>query len=179
MESYEEPDDAISLKRRIIKPQRKLRADCNRGKEDQIEDPLVGSVARTMQGSRGIKSTLYIIGDYLYCNGVLQSNKVKMRCRNSKNCRRYAYLEPETLQVIKFTREHTCVKDPYLRFQIQMENEMKEMAEASAQGSKTSFREIYDIVCKKYPVVAPRITFSRMYKVMDGRWRQFNPTTVY
>ena len=144
----------------------------------KIEDPLVGSVAQTMQGSRGRKSTLYIIGDYLYCNGVLQANKVKMRCRNSKNCRSYAYLEPETLQVIRFSREHTCVKDPYLKLQIQMESEMKNLAEASV-GSKASFREIYDAVCERNPAVASRLTFSRMYKTMDGRWRQANSTTVY
>ena len=136
-----------------------------------------GSIATTMQGTMGRRSTLFIIGDYLFCNGVLQCNKVKTRCRNS-NCRRRAYLEPETLEVIKFTGEHICVKDPDLKFQIQMESEMKNLAEASV-GSKASFREIYDTVCKKNPAVASRITFSRMYKAMDGRWRQANSTAVY
>ena len=134
----------------------------------------MGTVAQKMQGRRRGRSTLYIIGDYLYTNGVLQNNKLKMRCRDLKNCISYAYLEPDTLKVIKFTREHTCIKDPYLKFQIHMENEMKEMAETCAQGSKDSFREIYDTVCKKNPRVASRIAFPRMYKTMDLRWRRAN-----
>lgn len=144
-----------------------------------INSPIEGegSVATTMQGTMGRRSTLFIIGDYLFCNGVLQCNKVKTRCRNS-NCRRRAYLEPETLEVIKFTGEHICIRDPDLKFQIQMESEMKNLAEASV-GSKASFREIYDTVCKKNPAVASRITFSRMYKAMDNRFRQANSTAVY
>ena len=136
-----------------------------------------GSVATTMQGTMGRRSTLFIIGDYLFCNGVLQCNKVKTRCRNS-NCRRRAYLEPETLEVIKFTGEHICIRDPDLKFQIQMESEMKNLTEASV-GSKASYREIYNTVCKKNPAVASRITFSRIYKAMDNRWRQANSTTAY
>ena len=144
-----------------------------------INSPIEGegSVATTMQGTMGRRSTLFIIGDYLFCNGVLQCNKVKTRCRNS-NCRRRAYLEPETLEVIKFTGEHICIRDPDLKFQIQMESEMKNLAEASV-GSKASYRKIYDTVCKKNPAVASRITFSRIYKAMDNRWRQANSTTVY
>ena len=139
-----------------------------------------GSVATTMHGTMGRygKSTMYIIGDYLYCHGKFVSDKVKTRCRNSKQCRRYAYLEPETLKVIKFTGEHICIKDPDLKFQIQMESKMKKLAEASG-GSKAGFREIYDTVCKMNPDVSSRITFSRMYKAMDNRWRRVNSTRVY
>ena len=96
----------------------------------------MGTVAQKMQGRRRGRSTLYIIGDYLYTNGVLQNNKLKMRCRDLKNCISYAYLEPDTLKVIKFTREHTCIKDPYLKFQIHMENEMKEMGNEPFKGSR-------------------------------------------
>ena len=138
-----------------------------------------GSIATTMHGPMGRygRSTLYIIGDYLYCHGKWVSDKVKTRCRNSKQCRRYAYLDPETLKVIKFTGgEHVCIRDPDLKFQIQMENEMKERARASAKGSKASFRKIYDTVCKKNTAVASRITFSRMYKAMDSNWRHANST---
>ena len=140
-----------------------------------------GSIATTMYGSMGRngRSTMYIIGDYLYCHGKLVLDKVKATCRNSKQCRRYAYLEPATLKVIKFTGEHVCIRDPHLRFQIQMENEMKEKAGASAEASKACFKKIYDTVCKKNPAVASRITFSRMYKAMDNRWRRANSTTVY
>ena len=137
-----------------------------------------GSVATIIQGHQGRRSTLYIIGDYLFCHPKFASNKVRTRCHNSKQCRRYAYLEPKTLKVIKFTGEHICISDPELKFQIQMESEMKELAAASPQGSKAKFREIYDTVCKKNPTAASRITFSRMYKAMDGRWRQANSSTI-
>ena len=137
---------------------------------------IEGSVATTMQGTMGKRSTLFIIGDYLYCNPKFISNKLKTRCRNK--CRRYAYLEPKTLKVIKFTGEHICISDPELKFQIQMESEMKDLAAASPQGSKAKFREIYDNVCKKNPTAASRITFSRMYKAMHGRWRQANSSTI-
>ena len=154
------------------------------GKEDarfRYSDPVEGegSVATTMQGTVGSWSTLYIIGDYLYCNGSIRQDQVRTRCRYSKKCRRYAYLEAETLKVIKFTGEHSCLKDPDLRFQIQMESEMKERAVASAQASKASFREIYDTVCKKNPRVASRIAFPRMYKTMDLRWRRANSTAYH
>ena len=156
---------------------RKRKARRTKERRHLNNSPMDGSIATPMQGSMGRRSTLFIIGDYLYCHGKLQANKVKTRCRNS-NCRRRAYLEPETLEVIKFTGEHICIRDPDLKFQIQMESEMKNLAEASV-GSKASFREIYDTVCKKNPAVALRITFSRMYKAMDNRWRQANSTTVY
>ena len=137
---------------------------------------IEGSVATTMQGTMGRRSTLFIIGDYLYCNPKFIANKVKTRCRNK--CRRYAYMEPKTLRVIKLTGEHICILDPDLKFQIQMESEMKDLAAACTQGSKAKFKEIYDTVCNKNPAAASRITFSRMYKAMDGRWRQANPSTI-
>ena len=149
-----------------------------KGRRHINNTPMEGSIATPMQGSMGRRSTLFIIGDYLYCHGKLQANKVKTRCRNSKQCRRYAYLEPETLRVIKFTGEHICIKDTDLKYQIQMESEMKELAESSVQGSKASFRKIYTSVCMKNPTVASRITFSRMYKAMDNRWRLANASTM-
>ena len=157
---------------------RKRKARRTKERRHLNNSPIEGSIATPMQGSMGRRSTLYIIGDYLYCNGVLQSNKVKTRCRNSRQCRRYAYLEPETLRVIKFTGEHICIKDTDLKYQIQMESEMKELAESSVQGSKASFRKIYTSVCMKNPTVASRITFSRMYKAMDNRWRLANASTM-
>ena len=171
--SFEDAPSQTKIGNRLRKRKvhdRRLKSNC----------PMVGegSVATTIQGHQGRRSTLYIIGDYLYCHPKFVSNKVRTRCRNSKKCRRYAYLEPKTLKVIKFTGEHICISDPELKFQIQMESEMKELAAASPQGSKAKFREIYDTVCKKNPTAASRITFSRMYKAMDGRWRQANSSTI-
>ena len=175
----ESVEDAISQNKKVNK-QEKIKAYHRKDRRFKHSSPVEGedSVATAMQGTMGRRSTLYIIGDYLYCHAKFVSNMVRTRCRNSKQCRRYAYLEPETLKVIKFTGEHICIKDPDLKFQIQMESEMKNLAEASS-GSKASFREIYDTVCKMNPVVASRITFSRMYKAMDIRWRRVNSTTVY
>ena len=129
---------------------------------------LVGSVATTTEGKKG--STLYIIGDYLYFNGILRSrNQLAVKCRNQKlGCRGRAILVQETLQVLKFKGEHTCIGDPHLRFQIQMESEMKELAETS----EGSLRGIFNKVCRSNPAVAPRISFSRMYKSMNQRRNQ-------
>ena len=140
---------------------------------------LVGSVATTTEGKKG--STLYIIGDYLYFNGIPRSgNKLAVKCRNQKlGCRGRAILKSETLQVLRFKGEHTCIGDPHLRFQIQMESEMKELAETTTD----SCRGIFNRVCRSNPAIAPRISFSRMYKAMNQRRNQMkrvaNAALVY
>ena len=168
MESLdEEPDEDAHLPNtRIVKPNRKTK----KNREDQIEHPLVGSVAQTMRGSRGRKTTLYIIGDYLYLKGVLQPNNVfRARCRHFKNgshpCKASAYMEPITLRVLKFTGQHSCVKDPDMKLQIQMETEMKELAETTSDNLK----DIYIRVCERNPSIALRIPYRRICTAMDQR----------
>ena len=172
MESYhEEPvEETHSQNRGIIKLQRKIKANRKRKTGDLIQDPLVGSVAKTMQGSRGRKSCLYIIGDFLYLKGVLQTNNLlRARCRNFKTgpipCRASVSIEPITLQVIKFTGRHSCAKDPGMKYQIQMETEMKELAETTGDNLK----EIYKRVCQKNPAISPRIPYRRICMAMDQR----------
>ena len=172
MESYhEEPvEETHSQNRGIIKLQRKIKANRKRKTGDLIQDPLVGSVAKTMQGSRGRKSCLYIIGDFLYLKGVLQTNNLlRARCRNFKTgpipCKASVSIEPITLQVIKFTGRHSCVKDPGMKYQIQMETEMKELAETT----RDSFKAIYKRVSLKNPAIARRIPYERICKAMIRR----------
>ena len=77
------------------------------------------------------------------------------------------YLEPITLQVLKFTGNHSCPKDPDMKYQIQMETEMKELAETTSDNLK----EIYKSVCQKNPAIAPRIPYRRICTAMDQRRR--------
>ena len=130
---------------------------------------LIGSVAATMKGGRGRRSTLYVIGDYLYYSGHMHGNFLRVRCRYFKSrpipCRGSVQLEPETLQVLKVSGEHSCVKDPDLKYKIQMETEMKELAETT----DLAFKDIFNEVCLKNPEVAQRISFSRISTSMRLR----------
>ena len=134
---------------------------------------LVGSVAKTMEGrSRGRikRSTLYIIGDYLYTKTGLQvhddgSKVLMIRCSIEKLCKGRAHLNPETLQVIKFPWIHSCTRDPDLKFQIQMENEMKDLAKTT----KDNLKDIFNRVCLKNPVVGKRIEYKRISETMRKR----------
>ena len=147
-----------------------------RKKEDQIEDPLVGSVAQTMKGSRHRNSTIYVIGDYLYMKYDIRGETLGARCRNYRMpCKAWANLEPDTLRVIELKRKHTCVKDPGLKYQIQMETEMKELAETTEK----SFSEIFNEVCAKYAPIAPRISFDNMCATMNKRRKTAIAKLVY
>ena len=146
-----------------------------RKEENLIDYSLIGSVAQTMKGNRRGKSTLYIIGDYLYFNGTLQPNNIlRAKCRKSRtgsiSCKACAYIEPVTLQVLKLTGKHSCAKDPDMKHQIQMETEMKEMAETT----RDSFKAIYNRVCLKNPAIARRIPYERICKAMVRRRGEMN-----
>ena len=121
MESYhgEPVEDALSKNLVIIKTIRKSKKG-HQGTSRDVKYPLMGSVAQTMKGNRSGKATLYIIGDYLYTNGTLQpNNMLRSICRNFRTgsipCKACAYIEPVTLQVLKFTGNHTCAKDPDMK----------------------------------------------------------------
>ena len=130
---------------------------------------LVGSFATTMEGRNGKNSTYYVLGDYLYCNYIITArNLLLVRCIHYKidlKCKGHAYLERESLQIVRFTGEHSCVKDPDLKYEIQMETEMKELAETTSE----SFRDIYNRVCLKNPTIAKRISFDKISGGMKGR----------
>ena len=140
--------------------------------EDANEDEEVtgsvqafhGRIAATIRGSRN--STIYVIGDYLYIKDHDRGKMLEARCRNwKKTCRARVNLDPDTLRVIKLKRKHTCAKDPGLKDQIQMETEMKELAETTEE----SFRGIFNAVCVKNPLIAPRISFDKMCAIMNQR----------
>ena len=68
-----------SEQERLAQGKSKLQQNIDRNKQEQKENSsLIGSVAKTLEKSRSTqpgKSTLYIIGDYLY-------NKSKLNCSN-------------------------------------------------------------------------------------------------
>ena len=148
------------------------------GQEEKENCSLIGSVAKTMEGRNSTfrrKSTLYIIGDYLYVKDGLnyENNGTKvllLRCSSSqRQCIGRAHIDQETLKVLKFPWIHSCTRDPDLKYQLQMETEMENLAETT----KDRFRDIFDKVCLTHPAIATRIKFSRM-KVLMHRRRKFN-----
>ena len=56
-----------------------------------------------------------------------------------------------------------------MKFQIQMETEMKELAVTTPYDD---LKDIYDRVCQKNPSVAERIPYKRMCVAMDRRRRE-------
>ena len=144
--------------------------------EEQENSSLIGSFAKAMEGRNSTfrrKSTLYIIGDFLYVKDGLNcendgSQVLLLRCSSSQcQCIGRAHIDQETLKVLKFPWTHSCTRDPGLKFQLQMENEMENLAETT----KDSSRDIFNQVCLKYPSVATRIKFSKM-RVMIHRRRK-------
>ena len=175
----EEPnEDGDTNNLRDTKPRRKITAGRKGKNEDQIKDPLVGSIAQAMTGCKGggpkgRRTTLYIIGDYLYVNGCVPSeNLLRTRCRHYHNgpipCRASAIIDRMTLEVIKMTGSHSCFKDPDMKFQIQMETEMKELAATTPYDLK----DIYDRVCQKNPSMAIRIPYKRICVTMNRRRKE-------
>ena len=158
-----EPVDVFSQKRSDIQEE---------GDETNLSKTLIGSVATALEGRRGRTSTLYNIGDYLYSNGTPRCsygiNVIMLACVNNKlHCKGRAHVEQESLQVLKLIGEHSCERDRDLKYQIQMETEMKELAETT----KDSYKDIYNRVCLKNPAMKSRIEFSRMCYSMESRRR--------
>ena len=82
-----------------------------------------------------------------------------------KQCKGTAHIDPESLKVLKFPRLHSCTRDPDIKFQIQMDNEMKHLAETT----NDSTRDIYDRVCQKYPSARNKMGFQRCSQMMKNR----------
>ena len=144
-------------------------------KQEEKENPsLIGSLAKTMEGRNSTfrrKSTLYIFGDYSYVKDGLNceeygSQVLLLRCSSSqRQCIGRAHIDQETLKVLKFPWTHSCTSDPYLKFQLQMENEMENLAETT----EDSFRDIFNKVCLKHPSVATRIKFYKVRGMIHRR----------
>ena len=117
-----------------------------------------------------MNSTLYVIGDYLYSKfkfGEFVNGKMlDIRCRHYRApCKAKATLEQDTLRIIEVRGKHSCVKDPGLKYQVQMKSEMEELAETTNK----SFKEIFFEVCAKYAPNAPKISFDKMSAAMSKK----------
>ena len=133
---------------------------------------LIGSVANRIDGrNRGTYN--YIIGDYIYGKDAGGTNSrndgskiIMVSCSSAyKQCKGRAHIDPETLKVLKFPRIHSCTRDLDWRLQIQMESEMKSLAETTTDG----LRDIYDRVCRKNPSMEARMEFSKCRLMMQRR----------
>ena len=150
----------------------------DRKRQEQGENcPMIGNIAKTMVGRNSTfkkKSTLYIIGDYIYVKIGLNceddgSQVLMLRCSSSqRQCMGRAHIDRETLKVLKCPWPHSCTRDPDLKYQLEMENEMESLAETTTDRA----RDIYNKVCLKNPNVATRIKFSKVC-VMIHRKRKF------
>ena len=135
---------------------------------------LIGSVAKTMEGRNSTyrrKSTLYIIGDYLYVKDGVNCEEngrqiLLLTCNSSaRQCVGRAHIDQQTLKVLKFPLTHSCTRDPNLKYQLEMENYIENLAETTKDNS----RDIFNNVCLKYPSVATRITFFRVRNLVHKR----------
>ena len=135
------------------------------------ESSLVGSIAATMNGKQGGRSVLYIIGDYLYHKSGTRkisdgSTVLYLKCSSyTRLCKGRANLDPNTLRVLKLPLLQSCTRDPHLKLIIQMENEMKILAETTSGNLKDIFKEI----CLKNPAVASKLDWPKMYAAMNNR----------
>ena len=145
-------------------PQQKMD---RRKQELEENNSLIGSVAKTMESrnsSQQGRSTLYIIGDYLYSKGKLHNRKdgskvLNLQCRSYLQlCRARVLIDPGTHEVLKFNWVHSCTRDPDQISQIQMENEMKYLAETT----KDDLKDIFKQVCLQNPIIGKRIEYHRI-----------------
>ena len=151
-----------------------------REKEEQKENTqLIGSIAQKME-YRG--HFIYIIGDYIYSKvtygrdlgGNTQafytrqdgSKLLMLSCKTPyKQCKGRAHIDFETMKVIKFPRLHSCTRDPDKKFQIQMEIEMKDLADTTTDSP----RVIYNRVCQKNPSAAAKMEYQTCDKMIRNR----------
>ena len=150
-----------------------LRMD--RKRQEQMENKsLIDSVAKTIEGRNSTprrRSTYYIIGDYLYNSGGRKYNygeghALHLRCISfSGQCKGMVHIDADTLKVLRFRQMHCCPRDPDLKFQIQVENEMKNLAETT----RHNLRNIFKKVCLKNPVIGKRIEYQNIYNTMKRR----------
>ena len=124
-----------------------------------------------MEGRRGKGSILYSIGDYLYIKKDQRRNNdgstvLSVQCNTYANlCKGRAILDPKTLRVLKLSVSHSCTRDPDLKCIVQMENEMKTLAETT----KDSVKGIFEKVCLKDPAVASKIEWTKIEAAMRSR----------
>ena len=169
-ETEESQDEEISQESNLI--QKKI----DRKKQQQEENnSLLGSVAKTTEARNSTprrRSRVYIVGDYLYRKADECKNDdghvLHLECSGfSGQCKGRVHIDANTLKVIKFRQMHSCTKDPDHKFQIQMENEMKNLAETT----KDDLKNIYNKVCLKNPRIGKRIVYKEFYNSLLYRRR--------
>ena len=163
-----------SQEEKVSKGPNFIQQKMDRQKQEQKENnSLIGSVAKTMESRNSTphrRSRLYIIGDYLYKQGGKCINDdghvLHLECNGfSGQCKGRVHIDGDTLKVVKFRQMHSCTKDPDMKLQIQLENEMKNLAETT----KDSLKDIYNKVCLKNPVIGKRIEYKKIYTTLRNR----------
>ena len=132
----------------------------------------VTAFAKRVDGTRE-GATFYIIDDHLFRTTSIRFNLLKVYClgfytkwsKGLPRCKRRAVLDQETLRITKVVGEHSCDQDPEFATRLCMETEMKQLAAMTTDN----FRDIFDKVGRKNPIIADRIPFDRICAAMKTR----------
>ena len=156
------------MERTKIKRLNQSQATLSKEEETKKEDNEDANFATTIEGRRE-GSTLYIIGDHIFIKQRISYQKLYVRClyfkKDPSRCRSCAYIEPESLRIVRVKGTHTCNPDPEWTEQIKMETEMKQLAATT----NDSLRDIFDRVGSKNSTIAARISFDRISASMYFR----------
>ena len=142
-----------------------------RKQEEKENKSLIGTVATTIESRHSNpkkKVLLWVVGDYLYKKADLNKNGnvLHLECYGfSGQCKGRVHIDADTSKVLKFRQLHNCPRDPDLKLQIQMENEMKNLAGTT----NIPLKDIYHQVCLKNPTVGKKIERKNMYNNLARR----------
>lgn len=139
--------------------------------DEDVKDTFARRVDGTREGA-----TFYVMDGLLFRKKSTTVSSLKVNCiggfyshkktsNDPPRCGRRASLDHGTLRITKVVGEHSCNQDPELATQLCMETEMKQLAAMS----KDDFRDIFDKVGRKNPVIAARIPFDRICAAMKTR----------
>ena len=142
-----------------------------RKQEEKENKSLIGTVATTMESRHSNpkkKVLLWVVGDYLYKKADFseKGNALHLECYGfSGQCKGRVHIDADTSRVLKFRQLHSCPRDPDLKLQIQMENEMKNLAGTT----NIPLKDIYHQVCLKNPTIGKKIERKNMYNNLSRR----------
>ena len=143
-----------------------------RRQEEEENKSLIGSAATIMESRNSTlnrRSYLYIIGDYLYKKGGKMppgGDVLYLECNSYlSECKGKVHVDAKSLKVIKFRQRHSCAKDPDLKLVVQMENEMKNLAETTDEKPV----DIIKKVSQRNPIIGKRIDFKKTYRTLLNR----------
>ena len=142
-----------------------------RKQEEKENKSLIGTFATTIESRRSNpkkKVLLWVVGDYLYKKADFneKGNALHLECYGfSGQCKGRVHVDADTSKVLKFRQMHSCPRDPDLKVQIQMENEMKKLAETT----KDDFKDIFRQVCLQNPTIGKRIQYKSIWAILKRR----------